>query len=118
MTSQVSGILQMALRRLLVALGSCVLSSLQLHDHAREPLRQVVVNVASHSITLVQHSCALALLREFIQLNGEHCLMSERLRQFDFLGSIRRPVFMPNADEPVHTATDYRWDGEKLFRSV
>jgi len=69
----------------------------------------------AHSITLVQDSCALALLREFIKLNGEHRLMSERLRQFDFLRSIRWPVFMPNADEPVHTATDYRWNGEKLF---
>jgi hypothetical protein len=46
-------------------------------------------------------------------LNGEHRLMGECLRQFDFLGAIRRPVSMANADEPVHTATDQRWDGDQ-----
>src|SRR6266699_6124754 len=43
--------------------------------------------------------------------------MSQCLRQFDLLRPLRRPVAVPNPDEPSHTAAHEGWNSQELFCS-
>ena len=95
----------------------CILGRFQLHDYTRETLRQRVVNVARHSISFFENSCLPALLGKFIELNRQHGLVCERLRQFDLLRSIRGSLAVTNTDEPCHASAHQGWNPQKFLRS-
>src|SRR5207237_9215280 len=82
----------------------CILGRFQLHDYTRKTLRQRIVNVARHSVSFFENSCLAALLGKFIELNRQHGLVCERLRQFDLLRSIRGSLAVTNTDEPCHAS--------------
>src|SRR5439155_23961451 len=114
---QFAGALQMRVRLLASATRDGVLDCFQLHDYAGETLRERVVNVARQAISFLQNGRLPASLGEFIELNCEHRLVSECLRQLDLLRPIGRPVAVPNPDEPSHTAAHEGWNSQELFRS-
>ena len=107
----------MRVRLLASATRDGVLDCFQLHDYAGETLRERVVNVARQAISFLQNGRLPASLGEFIELNCEHRLVSQCLRQLDLLRPIRRSVAMPNPDEPSHTAAHEGWNSQELFRS-
>ena len=57
------------------------------------------MDVSRHSIRSARTTALLALFGKLIELNSEHRLVSKRLRQFDLLRPIRRPIAMANTDD-------------------
>src|ERR1700730_1413268 len=95
--------------------GDRVLGRLQLHDHTGEALRERVMNVAGHSISFFENGRSVALLSKFIQLKGEHHLMSERLSQLDFFRPIRTAIEMANANKTSDLSTYEHRNRKKSF---
>src|SRR5207249_7531278 len=107
----------MLIRFLATATGDCVLRRFQLHDYAGEPLSQRIVNVARHPVALSQDGSLATLLGKFMELNCQHRLVGQCLRQFDLLRPIRWAFTVTNADEPFHAAAYQRGYSQELLRS-
>ena len=56
-----------------------ILGCFQLHNHPGKTLRERVVNIPRHSISLFEDRRPLALLGKLIELKRKHDLMRERL---------------------------------------
>src|SRR6266481_3265303 len=78
----------------------------QLDDYACESLRERVVNVASHSVTLGHHSRLPALRGKTGQLDCQCRLMGQSTGQFDLLLSETTLESETDADESGHTSGD------------
>ena len=85
-------------------LGHRLLGGFQLHDHAGEPLRQRVVDVARHAIALGHHGGLAALRGEAGQLDRQHRLIGQGLGQFHFFGPKPALLGEPNPDHARHLA--------------
>src|SRR5438876_7546514 len=90
------------------ATRDCILGRFELHNYAGETLRESIVDISRHPISFFQNRSLPALLGKFLELNCQHRLMSEGLRQFVFFRAVRRPVAMTNPDEPFHTPAHQR----------
>src|SRR5437899_694742 len=86
--------------------GHGLLDCFKLNDHSRETLRECVVNVASHPISLGQHSRLPALGGKAGQLHCQSCLMSESTGQFDLLLSETALQSETDADESGNPSGD------------
>src|SRR6266536_4903813 len=100
------------------ATTDCILGRFQLYDHAGETLGERIVDIARHSISFFQNGGLPALLGKFIELNCQHRLVRERLSQFDFFRSIRRPVAVTNTDEAFHASANQGRNPQKSSRSA
>src|SRR6202165_37580 len=88
------------------ALGHSFPGSFQLNDHAGESLRERVVNVASHPITLGRYSRLPALDGKTGQLDCQSRLMGDSPGQFDLLLSEITLQSKTDADESGNTSGD------------
>src|SRR6266850_693926 len=86
--------------------GHGLLNCFQLNDHAGESLRERVMNVASHSITLGHHRRLTTLGGKTGQLDGQSCLMGESTGQLDLLLSETTLLSETDADESRNTSGD------------
>src|SRR5260370_20359028 len=109
--------MQVIVRLLTRTQGNCIFRCFQLHDHAGKTLGERVVNVARHSISLLKDGCSLTLLGKFIELEGEHHLMRERLGQFYLLAPISRPVSVTDSNKTANVSSDQKRNGEESFGS-
>src|SRR5438046_8943219 len=107
--------MQVFVRPLLMPARDCILGRLQLHNHSGKALRECVVDVARHSISFSEDGRKLALLGKLIELNCEHRLVSERLRQFDLLRPIARPSSMTNADNSFNLSAHHSWNRQEVL---
>src|SRR6266436_2404393 len=79
--------------------GHGLLDGFKLHDHSGESLRESVVNVASHPVTLGHHSRLPALGGKTGQLHCQSRLMGESTGQFDLFLSETLLQSETDADE-------------------
>src|SRR5438093_9104527 len=107
----------MLIRFLTTATCDCIVSRFQLNNHASEPLRERIMNIASHPISFFQNGCLPASLGKFIELNCQHRLVSERLRQFNLFRPIRWPVAVANPDESFNSPAHKGWNPQELLSS-
>src|SRR2546430_15469275 len=88
------------------ALGHSFPGSFQLNDHAGESLRERVVNIASHPITLGHHGRLATLGGKKGQLDCQSRLLGESTGQFDLLLSETTLQSETDADESGNTSGD------------
>src|SRR5581483_448851 len=87
-------------------------------DDSGKALGQGVVNVARHAGSLFQNGGLPPLLGELVELNGQHRLMSQSLRQLDFFRSVRRPRAVANSDETFHSSSHERRNAQIFLCST
>src|SRR5262245_7795654 len=68
------------------------------------------MNVARQSVSLCQHCSLAALLGKLIELNCEHCLVCQRLGQFDFFWPIRWSISMTDPNKTFYSPSNQRSD--------
>src|SRR2546423_9622001 len=92
-----------------------ILGCFQLHNHTSETLRERVVDITRHSISLFEDCSMLSLLGKLVQLNGKHDLMGEGLGQFNVLRPISCSIGMSDSDKTSDLSTYQKRDREKSF---
>src|SRR5207302_6813906 len=83
-----------------------------------ETLRERVVYVPRHSVSLFKDSCALTLLGKFVELKRKHDLVGECLSQLDLLRTIRRTIDVANANKASDLSTHQKRHCQKPLCAV
>src|SRR5438309_3636499 len=108
----------MIVRFLATAAGNRILGCFQLDNHTGETLRERVVYVPRHSVSLFKDSCALTLLGKFVELKRKHDLVGECLSQLDLLRTIRRTIDVANANKASDLSTHQKRHCQKPLCAV
>src|SRR5882672_7910162 len=106
LAGEVPGSIKMAGGFARLILGHGLLNCFQLNDHAGKSLREGVVNVASHPITLGYHRRLPALRGKTGQLDCQRRLMGKSAGQFDLLLPETTLLNETDADESGNTSGD------------